>query len=73
MNRHERRRSRKLGEDKFYKEYLQHLPQLGDDEPLELGRLYHVAVLHDDWCAIFNGGGCNCHPTVERYEEPRRS
>jgi hypothetical protein len=27
---------------------------------------YHqVIVSHDDWCAIFAGGSCNCDPDIE--------
>ena len=26
--------------------------------------LHHVFVEHDHWCAIHQGGACNCHPNV---------
>jgi hypothetical protein len=68
MNRHERRRSRKL-----YEDYIRHLPQERVDDPLEAGAFYHVCVFHDDWCNHFIGGQCNCNAVVERYTEPRRS
>jgi len=27
--------------------------------------LSHAYVFHDDWCAIFKGGTCDCNPDVE--------
>jgi hypothetical protein len=33
-----------------------------------------VAVLHDDWCAVMNGGSvCNCDPDihVQKVDEPQ--
>lgn len=33
------------------------------------GRVTHVTVEHDDWCHIFKGGYCNCHPVL-RYGAP---
>jgi hypothetical protein len=24
------------------------------------GGLYHAIIQHDSWCAIYQGGGCNC-------------
>lgn len=36
--------------------------------------LYHVHVLHDDWCAMLAGTGpCNCEPEItapQRHGEP---
>jgi len=26
--------------------------------------LKNIAVCHDDWCAIYKGGYCNCEPDV---------
>jgi hypothetical protein len=31
--------------------------------PLKPG-LLHIGVAHDDWCAIFKGGFCNCDPDI---------
>jgi len=28
------------------------------------GQVVHIDVAHDDWCAIFKGGICNCDPEV---------
>jgi hypothetical protein len=29
-------------------------------------------VMHDDWCAHYDGKGCNCNPIVMRHVEPKR-
>lgn len=31
---------------------------------VERGKVYVVTVAHDDWCAIYGGGYCNCDPDV---------
>jgi hypothetical protein len=25
---------------------------------------HHVRISHDDWCAMFKGGVCNCDPDI---------
>lgn len=37
---------------------------------LHPGVVYQAHVYHDEWCAVFSGGYCNCEPevTVERAE-----
>lgn len=32
------------------------------------GRVTIVHVYHDDWCAIFRGGPCNCDPEIRLTE-----
>ena len=55
MNRHQRRRAGKMaGHNKFYNDYIRHLPQVALDAPLERGRLYHTVVQHDEWCAFYD-------------------
>jgi hypothetical protein len=75
MNRHERRRSKAMArENTFYTDYIRHLPSVPIDAPLERGRLYHIVMHHDEWCAIYDGKGqCNCNPIVTRHIEPKRS
>jgi len=34
--------------------------------------LYITDVYHDDWCAFFDGGVCNCKPDVRTREWGRR-
>lgn len=34
-------------------------------EGLRKPGLHHVAVYHDDWCAIFKEQLCDCDPDVE--------
>jgi len=72
-NRHERRRARKLAHTNFYEQYVQHLPQIPLDAPLERGRVYHTVMQHDDWCAFYDGKECNCNPIITRHIEPKRS
>jgi Fe-S-cluster containining protein len=74
MNRHERRRERKLAQhNKFYSGYVAHLPRVPLDEPLERGRVYHLVFHHDSWCAFYDDKPCNCNPIITRHAEPRRS
>lgn len=72
MNRHQRRRAARLKRDKYYEDYIRHLPKQDSDAPMEQG-VYHVVLFHDEWCGVFKGGECNCEPEVERYQEPQRS
>lgn len=32
--------------------------------PTKPGAALAVEVLHDDWCAVFRGGRCNCEPEI---------
>lgn len=38
---------------------------------LSAGTVVHVAVYHDDWCAIFRGGRCNCQPATSKPITPQ--
>lgn len=29
------------------------------------GKVMHTLVEHDEWCAIWHGGYCNCDPVVK--------
>ena len=29
------------------------------------GGVHLINVMHDDWCAIWKGGPCDCNPDVE--------
>ena len=31
-----------------------------------VGEVTKIDVKHDDWCAIFKGGVCNCNPIIKR-------
>jgi hypothetical protein len=44
--------------------YWKKLMALHAQGKLPLGRLSDVDVLHDDWCAIYVGGYCNCRPEI---------
>ena len=62
--------------DRFYRDYIRHLPPVPIDAPLEPGRVYHTCFHHDDWCKFYdteNPADCNCDPWLSRYVEPRRS
>jgi hypothetical protein len=74
MNRHQRRRARRIAHhNKFYRNYVRHLPRLPIDAPLERGRVYHMVFHHDEWCAFYSGAPCNCNPIISRHAEPVRS
>jgi hypothetical protein len=74
MSSKDRRRARNLGdfEDAFYHEYIKHLPRVSLDE-IEPGRIYRRVYQHDDWCARYSGGLCNCNVIITRHVEPKRS
>ena len=40
-------------------------PVANDENPLEPGRVGVMLIAHDDWCAHFKGGECDCDPDVE--------
>ena len=69
----ERRRAKMERESKFYRSYVQHLPEVPVDAPFERGRLHHLVVHHDQWCNFYDDGPCNCNPFMTRRAEPRRS
>jgi hypothetical protein len=78
MNRHQRRAARAKREGDFYQNYIQQLPEVPMEAPLERGRLYHTVCHHDPWCAIYDTdtgglGQCNCNVVLTRHIEPRRS
>ena len=35
----------------------------------KVGVLSQTRIYHDDWCAIFRGGYCNCDPDIEVMDE----
>ena len=73
MNRHDRRRQAAMQrENKFVEDYVLHLPEVGPDVLGKPG-VTHVVVFHDEWCRIYDGGGCNCSPDIRFFAEPKRS
>jgi hypothetical protein len=54
-----------------YIEAIQGAVAAGRVKPIP-GTLVHIAVMHDDWCAIFKGGVCNCDPDVETMRSDPR-
>ncbi len=36
--------------------------------PIRPGTVTHVEVLHDDWCAFWQGGVCDCEPEIRLHE-----
>jgi len=69
----EAERAVKQAHNKFYQDYIKHLPIVPIDAPLERGHVYHTVIEHDDWCACYSGAECNCKFTVSRHIEPERS
>jgi hypothetical protein len=74
MNRHERRRARKISrENRFFSDYVSHLPRVANSAPFEPGTVNYMTVFHDSWCSIYDGAECDCNPIVERRIDPVRS
>jgi hypothetical protein len=73
VNRHERRRQAAINrKNRFFDDYVRHLPEVGPDA-LALPGVTHMVVAHDEWCAIYDGSDCNCEPEVRFFAEPARS
>jgi hypothetical protein len=52
-------------------EFLKRIRQMQKNGQLKTddGKLYRVAVQHDDWCRLMhNKGECNCNPTIVQTE-----
>jgi hypothetical protein len=58
--------------NRFFNDYVQHLPEVG---PEVLGKpgVRHVVFHHDEWCRIYDGAQCNCEPEVRFFAEPQRA
>jgi hypothetical protein len=51
--------------------YVAKMAALVQRERLDLvPGVHHVSIAHDEWCAIFHGGACNCDPTVTLRGDP---
>lgn len=37
---------------------------------LEQGKIYHLKILHDNWCPKLRGGTCVCSPDYKMEEVP---
>lgn len=48
--------------------YIEKILALGPT--LERGKVYHVAIGHDDWCAIYAGRACTCDADVTVLDGP---
>lgn len=76
-NRHDRRaaeaRARKMmeTETRFYNDYVRHLPEVSFDRLLQPG-MSHLVCFHDEWCAIYRGGDCNCNVEIKLHEDVTR-
>ena len=51
-----------MGWDGLPHNYLERILRYLEQTTLKSGG--HIKVSHDDWCAVFKGGGCNCNPDV---------
>ena len=61
-----------IGWDDQPHNYIEKLVQYAKQTPLGIGE-HHMEVLHDDWCAWFKGGRCNCHPIIGPRAGPPNS
>lgn len=52
------------GNDARKHNYYKKLLQLYDQGTLGKPGLTEIDICHDDWCAIYRGGYCNCNPEV---------
>jgi hypothetical protein len=53
-----------------YQKAIEFALRAGELNPLA-GKVTHLDIYHDDNCAIFTGGSCNCNPDIiQRAEKP---
>jgi hypothetical protein len=52
--------------------YHEKLIQLHEQGQIPSGSLTEVDICHDDWCAIYKGGYCNCDPDINLRLPPSR-
>lgn len=80
-NRHQRRaaearaRKRKRCHNTFYLDYIQHLPRVPIESPIEPGVNY-LTIFHDESCKFYDTrdlADCDCDPHFARFVEPVRS
>ena len=50
-------------------QYAEAVIRAGMEANLKPGEVRHVAVMHDDWCALLKGeGACDCNPEVRMMD-----
>jgi hypothetical protein len=50
--------------------YMKKLVKLHEKGKLATTSLTEVDIYHDDWCAIYRGRYCNCHPVIKLRKHP---
>ena len=50
--------------------YYAKLMKLYQEGRLPAASLSEVEILHDDWCAVYTGGYCNCDPDIQLRVHP---
>ena len=50
-----------MSENRLNHNYMRKLLALAQTRP----GIFPVNIAHDDWCAIYSGGYCNCDPDIE--------
>jgi hypothetical protein len=55
-----------------YWKILDDLRRTGQVEMPEAGTVQHLNIAHDDFCAIYTGGACNCDPDVSVKQKPKK-
>lgn len=48
--------------------YARRFLEVAKEGVLEGGKVFVANIRHDDWCAIWGGGLCNCDPDIEVVE-----
>jgi len=62
------RRGDLMNEPANYEKKLRAMLDRGELTPRP-GVATHINVAHDDWCAIYAGGRCNCDPDIQVIED----
>lgn len=67
------KRSKNRSENKAphnYRAAINKAAAAGKFDMVKPGTVQTLEIQHDDWCAIFKGGECNCSPTMELVIAP---
>ena len=47
--------------------YMKVIAEAFRDGMFKTGEVAEITIQHDDWCAIFKGGKCNCDPDIIQH------
>jgi hypothetical protein len=52
--------------------YVRLIEALKKSPELRAAGIHNIDIRHDDWCAIYKGGYCNCEPEIALRCSPQK-